>query len=34
MGEVVRGTGNLTDADRGAIALYIKSLPPRRATGK
>ena len=34
MGEVVRGTGNLTDADRGDIALYIKSLPPRRATGK
>jgi mono/diheme cytochrome c family protein len=34
MGEVVRGTGQLTDADRHAIAVYIKSLPARRATGK
>ncbi len=34
MGDVVDGTGKLTDADRHAIALYIKSLPPRRATGK
>lgn len=34
MAEVVDGTGKLTDADRHAIAVYIKSLPPRRATGK
>jgi mono/diheme cytochrome c family protein len=34
MGEVVDGTGNLTNADRHAIAVYIKSLPPLRATGK
>ena len=34
MAEVVEGTGKLTDADRHAIAVYIKSLPPRRATGK
>jgi mono/diheme cytochrome c family protein len=34
MAEVVDGTGKLTDADRHAIAVYIKSLPPQRATGK
>ena len=34
MGEVVAGTDKLTDADRLAIAVYVKSLPPLRATGK
>ena len=34
MADVVDDTGKLTDADRHAIAVYIKSLPPRRATGK
>ena len=34
MAEVVDGTAKLTDADRHAIAVYIKSLPPLRATGK
>jgi len=29
MGEVVKNTGRLTDADRRAIAVYIKSLPPQ-----
>jgi len=28
MGEVVKGTSKLTDADREAIAIYVKSLPP------
>jgi mono/diheme cytochrome c family protein len=28
MGEVVKGTGALTKADRHAIAVYVKSLPP------
>jgi mono/diheme cytochrome c family protein len=28
MSEVVKGTGKLTDADREAIAIYLKSLPP------
>ncbi len=28
MGEVVKGTAKLTDEDRRAIAVYIKSLPP------
>ena len=28
MGEVVNGTSKLTDADRDAIAIYLKSLPP------
>lgn len=28
MAEVVRNTGQLTDDDRAAIAVYIKSLPP------
>ena len=28
MGEVVNGTAKLTDADRNAIAVYVKSLPP------
>ncbi len=34
MSDVVDGTGKLTDIDRHAIAVYLKSLPPRRATGK
>jgi len=34
MADVVDGTGKLSAADRHAIAVYIKSLPPRRATGK
>ncbi len=34
MADVVEGTGKLTDADRHAIAVYIKSLPAQRATGK
>lgn len=34
MADVVRGTAKLTDADRHAIAVYLKSLPARRATGK
>jgi mono/diheme cytochrome c family protein len=34
MADVVDGTGKLTDADRHAIAVYIKSLPPLTATGK
>ena len=29
MGHVVRNTGFLSEADRRAIALYLKSLPPR-----
>jgi mono/diheme cytochrome c family protein len=29
MGEVVENTAKLSDADRAAIAAYIKSLPPR-----
>lgn len=34
MAEVVDGTEKLTDADRHAIAVYIKSLPARPATPK
>jgi mono/diheme cytochrome c family protein len=34
MAEVVKGTGELTDEDRHAIALYVKSLPPKPATPK
>lgn len=34
MGEVVEGTGKLTDADRRAIAVYIKSLPALPQTPK
>ncbi|HLJ65680.1 MAG TPA: cytochrome c [Stellaceae bacterium] len=34
MADVVRGTGALSDQDRLAIAVYIKSLPPRPAMGK
>jgi mono/diheme cytochrome c family protein len=34
MADVVDGTSKLSDADRHAIALYIQSLPPLRATGK
>ncbi|HUB96943.1 MAG TPA: cytochrome c [Stellaceae bacterium] len=34
MADVVEGTGKLTDADLQAIATYIKSVPPLRATGK
>jgi mono/diheme cytochrome c family protein len=34
MGEVIKGTGAMSDSDRRAIAIYIKSLPPmRRAVG-
>jgi hypothetical protein len=33
MGEVVKGTAKLTDADREAIAVYIKSLPPIATPG-
>jgi hypothetical protein len=29
MADVVRNTGNLSDADRAAMAAYLKSLPPR-----
>lgn len=32
MGEVVKGTALLTDPDRRAIAVYLKSLPPLHAT--
>jgi hypothetical protein len=34
MAEVVEGTGKLTDADRKAIAVYIKSIPPLPKTPK
>jgi mono/diheme cytochrome c family protein len=34
MADVVEGTAALTEADRRAIAVYIKSLPPRRQTPK
>lgn len=34
MGEVVDGTAQLTDADRHAIAVYIKSLSPLPSTPK
>jgi mono/diheme cytochrome c family protein len=34
MADVVRGTSQLIAADRHAIAIYLKSLPPQRATGK
>ncbi len=34
MTEVVDGMAKLSDADRRAIAVYIKALPPLRATGK
>jgi len=34
MAEVVDGTAKLSDADRRAIAVYIRALPPHRATGK
>lgn len=34
MAEVVKGTGLLSDADRHAIAVYIKSLPPIRTEKK
>ena len=34
MSEVVDGTSQLTDADRRAIAVYVKSLPPMDATPK
>jgi mono/diheme cytochrome c family protein len=33
MAEVVRGTAKLTAADRRAIAVYVKSIPPLRANG-
>lgn len=34
MAQVVDGTSKLSDADRHAIAVYLKSLPPRRAARK
>lgn len=34
MADVTKGTGALTKSDRHALAVYIKSLPPKRATGK
>jgi mono/diheme cytochrome c family protein len=34
MAEVVKGTGALSDADRNAIATYIKSIPPIRTAKK
>ena len=34
MFDVVGGTSQLTQEDRHAIAVYLKSLPPLRATGK
>ncbi|MBI3711248.1 MAG: cytochrome C, partial [Proteobacteria bacterium] len=30
MGEVVRGTGKLTEADRKAMIAYLRGLPPIR----
>lgn len=32
MGEIVKSTARLDDADRRAIAVYLKSLPPIRAS--
>jgi mono/diheme cytochrome c family protein len=34
MGEIVSNTARLDDADRRAIAVYLKSLPPIRSRGK
>ena len=34
MAEVVKGTAALSDADRRAIAVYVKSLPPIRSAKK
>ena len=34
MAQVVEGTGKLTPADRHAIIVYIRSLPPRASTPK
>jgi mono/diheme cytochrome c family protein len=34
MGEIVRNTARLDDADRRAIAVYLKSLPPIRSPKK
>jgi mono/diheme cytochrome c family protein len=34
MADVVEGTSKLSAADRHAVAVYIKSLPAQRATGK
>jgi hypothetical protein len=33
MTEIVEGTSKLTDADRMAIAVYLKSLPPLPGKG-
>jgi mono/diheme cytochrome c family protein len=33
MADVVEGTGKLTDGDRRAIALYLKSVPPQSGKG-
>ena len=34
MAQVVSGTAKLTDEDRHAMAVFLKSVPPLRATGK
>jgi mono/diheme cytochrome c family protein len=34
MGDVVQGTGKLTQADRDAIIAYIRTLPPKPSTPK
>ncbi len=34
MAQVVEGTGKLTEADRHAIIVYIRSIPPRPSTPK
>ncbi|HEX7970429.1 MAG TPA: alcohol dehydrogenase, partial [Stellaceae bacterium] len=34
MAEVVKGTAALSDEDRRAIAVYVKSLPPIRSAKK
>jgi hypothetical protein len=33
MSEVVEGTAKLSEADRGAIAAYLKSVPPLPGKG-
>ena len=34
MAEVVRNTAELPAADREAIAIYLKSLPPKKSATK
>jgi hypothetical protein len=34
MSEVVEGTAKLTEADRGAIATYLNSVPPLPSKGR